>query len=92
MAASALSPTTGQAAVTAPTTGGPFTSYALTVCEKATPANCVTQPDCAAANIAACPLTNLTPATTYTVVAVGKASGIPNSPPSVPAEFDTPIP
>lgn len=62
------------------------------MCEKANPTTCLTVPDCAVANINNCPIPGCTPDTTYTVVAVGKAQGIPDSPPSAPAEFTTPIP
>ena len=59
------SETTATATITPPTSAPAndpnWTSYALEVCEKANPSVCVTQPDCPAASISACPLTGLTP-------------------------------
>ena len=91
MVASAVDDTNGTAAITPPATGGPYTSYQLTVCEKANSSACLTVPDCAAANIGSCPIPGCSPFTTYTVVAVGTAAGIPDSAPSAAAEFTTRI-
>lgn len=59
--------------VTPPAEGGPFTNYILTVCPAAGPASACKNVNCAPANIAACPLTGLTPDTDYKVTAVAVA-------------------
>ena len=58
-----VTPTSATAKVTPPATGGPYDNYKLTVCPKFGPASDCKQFDCAPADIAACPLTGLTPNT-----------------------------
>ena len=58
----ATTPTTTTAKVTPPALGGPWDNYKLTVCKAPGNTDCKTF-DCAPANIAACPLTDLTPNT-----------------------------
>lgn len=95
--------TTGEATITAPASppanGGSWTSYGLTVCEKAAPNVCVTQTDCAAANIAACPLTNLNPAVSgrccsaccCPAAALAVSASAVTSPATVPTELPLPL-
>ena len=89
--ASAVDPTSGDAIVTSPPTGGPWDKYKLTVCEKANNSTCLVVPDCLA-TAASCPIPGCTPATTYTVVVVAQRTGSPDSSPSNRADFTTPIP
>ena len=74
--------------VTPPAEGGPFDKFVLTVCPSAGPATACKAVDCAPANIAACPLTNLTPDTNYDVTAVAVA-GTQVSQPSNKDTFKT---
>lgn len=86
--------TSGVANVTAPTSGGPWDQYRLTVCETAAPQTCLQNvPLC---NIAAgvdptsCAIPGVTPLTNYTVVAVAlKANGTSGTIESLPSNKDT---
>ena len=69
---------------------GPFTNYKLTVCPTGS-AQCKTF-NCAPANIAACPLTGLDPATSYNVVVVAQKTGAPDSLAGGPDTFKTKSP
>ena len=83
----ATTTTSTTAKVTPPPLGGPFTNYKPTVCKTGT-TTCKTF-DCAPANIAACPLTGLSPDTSYTVTVVAQKTGSPDSLVGGPDTFKT---
>ena len=68
---------------------GPWTNYKLTVCQAG---NGCTDVNCAPANIAACPITNLKPSTSYTVTVVAQKTGAADSLVGGPDTFTTDAP
>lgn len=81
------------ATVTAPTSGGPWDQYRLTVCETDAPQTCLNVPLCdiaAGVDPTECPIPGATPFTNYTVVAVAlKANGTSGVVESLPSNADT---
>jgi hypothetical protein len=80
----ATSPTTADVAVTPPTSGGPWTSYKLTICPLQGPASKCQTVTCTTP--AQCPVTGLDPETTYTTQTVAYDA---NNSPSAPSPYDT---
>ena len=82
----------GVATVTAPTSGGPWDQYELTVCETDAPQTCLSVPLCtivAGVDPTECPIPGATPFTNYTVVAVAqKANGTSGTIESLPSSED----
>lgn len=83
----------GVATVTAPTSGGPWDQYKLTVCETDAPLTCLPSvPLCsivAGVDPTVCPIPGATPFTNYTVVAVAqKANGTSGTIESLPSNED----
>ena len=82
----------GVATVTAPTSGGPWDQYDLTVCETDAPSTCLSVPLCtivAGVDPTVCPIPGATPFTNYTVVAVAqKANGTSGTIESLPSNED----
>ncbi|KAL4448135.1 hypothetical protein ABPG75_005354 [Micractinium tetrahymenae] len=91
-AGKALSPTAANISVQPPT-GGPWLSYALTLCPVGGPqSKCVTAGPCpASTSPSACPVQGLTPSTTYVVQVTARKSDGTKSLPSNEDLFTTPI-
>lgn len=67
--------TTTTVKITPPVSGGPFDKFVVAVCPAGTNPNWASCPlfECSPAQIAACPITGLTPATDYQVSVVAVA-------------------
>lgn len=94
MAEPGSDPFSGVANVTAPTSGGPWEQYRLTVCETAAPQTCLqSMPLCditAGVDPTECPIPGASPFTEYSVVAVAlKANGTSGTIESLPSNTDT---
>lgn len=89
-----VSPTQGQAVVTSPLTGRPWSTYNLTVCEATNPTVCLSNVICPVnpGLPTTCPIPGCTPVTKYTVVAMAQKPNSPDSEQSNTANFTTPIP
>lgn len=83
----------GKALVMPPPTGI-WTTFSLKSCRKGNPSSCLTVPDCAVVypGPATCRIPGALPFQSYTVVAVAKKAGSPNTLPSNIANFTTRIP